>query len=202
VAQLEAQAICNRQVVGSSPTTGSRIMDNKNPNNTSHPWTDGRPKPLHWEGGIVDKPGSGILKEFRAFILRGNVIDLAVAIAVGAAFTVVVQSMVAAFITPMIAAVFGKQDFGKMYFTIHDSRFAYGLFVNALVSFVITATVVFFFVVKPTQHLLTRFGMAPEAPPEKAACPRCHTEIPMEATRCAACTSELGSDWATPTLET
>ena len=144
----------------------------------------------------VSRTPSSILKEFRAFILRGNVVDLAVAIAVGAAFSAVVNSMVAAFITPLIAAIFGKQSFASLYFTVNGSRFVYGLFVNAIISFLITATVVFFFVVKPTQHLLTRFGMAPAAPPEKAACPRCCTEIPVAATRCAACSADLDVDWS------
>jgi len=143
------------------------------------------------------KSNDSILKEFRAFILRGNVVDLAVAVAVGAAFTAVVASMVAAFITPIVGIFLGK-DFSKAHFTVHGSQFAYGLFVNALITFLITATVVFFFVVKPTQALLRRLGMAPAEPPAKAECPACLTEIPIAATRCSSCTTELGRDWVPP----
>jgi large conductance mechanosensitive channel len=137
-----------------------------------------------------------ILLEFRSFVLRGNVVDLAVAIAVGAAFTAVVTSLTAAFITPLIAALFGKADFSSLSFSVNGSKFAYGLFVNAVISFLITAAVLFFFVVKPIGHLLTKLGMTPAAPPTKAACPACLTEIPVEARRCAACTEELGTAWA------
>jgi large conductance mechanosensitive channel len=137
-----------------------------------------------------------ILEEFREFVLRGNVIDLAIAVAVGAAFTAVVTSLVAAFITPIIGAVFGK-DFGHLSFTINGSKFQYGLFINALISFLITATVLFFLVVKPMQHLLKRFGMAPV--PSKAPCPYCLTDIPVKATRCAACTAELQEGWTSAT---
>jgi large conductance mechanosensitive channel len=133
-----------------------------------------------------------IFEEFREFILRGNVIDLAIAVAIGAAFTAVVTSLVAAFITPIIGAIFGK-DFGRLSFTINGSKFQYGLFINALISFLITATVLFFLVVKPMQHLLKRLGMAPV--PSKAPCPYCLTDIPMQATRCAACTAELQEGW-------
>ena len=136
------------------------------------------------------------LKEFRAFILRGNVVDLAVAVAIGAAFTAVVTSLVAAFITPIIGALFGK-DFAHLKFTVNGSVFKYGLFINALLTFVITATVVFFFVVKPLQALLQRLNMAPADPPPMAECPSCLTEIPPASTRCRACTSELGHGWAT-----
>jgi large conductance mechanosensitive channel len=149
-------------------------------------------------GGLVamhKKPGQGIIWEFRAFILRGNVVDLAIAVAIGAAFTAVVSSMVAAFITPLIGALFGK-SFAHLGFTINGSRFQYGLFINAVISFVITGAVLFFLVVKPTQHLLRRLGMAPAEAPEKASCPRCLTEIPVMATRCQACTSELAPNWA------
>ena len=139
----------------------------------------------------------GIIVEFRSFVLRGNVVDLAVAIAIGAAFTAVVASLTAAFITPLIGAIFGsKSTFSHLSFTINHSTFAYGLFINALITFLITAAVLFFFVVKPIGHLLTRLGMAPTTPPEKAACPACLTEIPVAATRCSACTTELEPSWA------
>ena len=135
------------------------------------------------------------LKEFRAFILRGNVVDLAVAVAIGAAFTAVVTSLVAAFITPIIGAVFGK-DFAHLSFTINGSVFTYGLFINALLSLLITATAVFFFVVKPLQALMRRLDLAPADPPPMAACPACLTDIPTASTRCRACTSELEQGWS------
>ena len=193
-----AQAICNRQVVGSIPTTGSISF----PKDASRllglePFLLG----LCWKekcgglSGVNEKEKQSILKEFRAFILRGNVVDLAVAVAIGAAFTAVVTSLVAAFITPIIGALFGK-DFAHLSFTINDSKFQYGLFVNALITFLITATAVFFFVVKPTQHLLRRLGMAPSDAPEKAPCPRCFSDIPVMASRCAACTSKLEKNWS------
>jgi large conductance mechanosensitive channel len=141
------------------------------------------------------KPKQGVSSEFRAFILRGNVVDLAIAVAIGAAFTAVVTSLSAAFITPIIGALFGK-DFAHLSFTINDSKFQYGLFINAVISFLITGTVLFFVVVKPTQHLLRRLGMTPVQAPEKASCPRCLTEIPILATRCQACTSELQPNWS------
>ena len=139
----------------------------------------------------------GVLLEFRGFILRGNVVDLAVAISVGAAFTAVVAALTASFITPLIGALFGKStSFEAMQFTINGSVFAYGRFINALITFFITGAVLFFFVVKPVGHLLIRLGMAPAVPMGKANCPACLTEIPIGATRCAFCTTELGVGWA------
>lgn len=141
------------------------------------------------------------MKEFRNFILRGNVVDLAVAVAVGAAFTAVINQFVKSFITPLIGAIFGHSNHGKnafssLVFSINGSTFSYGDFITAAITFLITATVVFFVVVKPSQALLRRFGMTPAEPPPKASCPECLTEIPVAATRCAACTAELGSSWA------
>ncbi len=138
---------------------------------------------------------SSIIKEFRSFILRGNVVDLAVAVAIGAAFTAMVTALVAAFITPIIGAIFGK-GFTQLAFTVNGSKFQYGLFINAVLTFLITATVVFFFVVKPTQRLLKRFGMVPAEAPTMAECPHCFTEIRAEATRCAACTVGLAPGWS------
>jgi large conductance mechanosensitive channel len=151
------------------------------------------------EGEMAKK--DSIIVEFRSFVLRGNVVDLAVAIAVGAAFTAVVASLTAAFITPLIGAIFGsKKSFDSLSFSINHSKFAYGLFINALISFLITAAVLFFLVVKPIGHLLARLGMTPAAPPTMAPCPSCLTEIPVAATRCAACTTELDPAWA-PVVE-
>ena len=94
------------------------------------------------------------INEFKKFLLRGNVVDLAVAVVIGAAFTAVVTALVKDLITPLIAAIGGKPDFSGLVFTIHNSRFMYGDFLNALISFAIMAAVVFFFVVQPVNHLI------------------------------------------------
>jgi len=109
-----------------------------------------------------------MLKEFREFILRGNVVDLAIAVVIGAAFTAVVAAFVKDIVTPIIAAVGGKPDFSKLTFTINDSTFFYGDFINALISFLIIAAVVFFLVVKPMNAFLA-MRKRDEAPPEPAA---------------------------------
>jgi large conductance mechanosensitive channel len=108
-----------------------------------------------------------MLAEFKAFLMRGNVVDLAVAVVIGAAFGVVVQAFVADIITPIIAAIFGKPDFSDLTFTINDSVFRYGDFLNALISFVSIAAAIFFFVVKPMNVLAARraAGQEPEAEP-------------------------------------
>jgi large conductance mechanosensitive channel len=104
-----------------------------------------------------------MLTEFKEFLLRGNLVDLAVAVVIGTAFAAVVAALVKDIITPVIAAIFGKPDFGTLYFTIHKSRFAYGDFINALITFVSIAAAVFFFVVKPVNYLmeLRRRGQEP-----------------------------------------
>jgi large conductance mechanosensitive channel len=126
--------------------------------------------------------------EFKAFLLRGNLIDTAVGIVIGLAFTAVITALVAGLMTPLIAAIFGKPDFAALTFTINGSVFEYGLFVNALISFVLVAIVLFFVVVKPVNALRARR----ESPdPTTRACPECLSEIPLEAHRCAFCTTEL-----------
>ena len=111
-----------------------------------------------------------MLKEFREFIMRGNVVDLAVAVVIGAAFGAVVTALVADFITPLVAAIGGKHDFSRLTFTINGSTFRYGHFLNAVISFLIIAAVIFFFIVKPLNALLARRKAkeepAPEAPSE------------------------------------
>jgi large conductance mechanosensitive channel len=111
-----------------------------------------------------------MLKEFREFVLRGNVVDLAVAVVVGAAFGAVVAALVADIITPLVAAVFGQSDFGNLQFTIHHSTFRYGDFLNKVIAFLTIAAAVFFLVVKPVNTLLARRKAKevppPEAPPE------------------------------------
>jgi large conductance mechanosensitive channel len=134
-----------------------------------------------------------VLSDFKKFVLRGNVVDLAVAVVLGAAFTAVVTAFVADFITPLIGAIFGKQDFRNLSFTVNHSRFDYGAFINALLSFLIVATVVFFAVVLPLNALLKRLNLQPkdEPEPETRECPECLSDIPVAARRCAFCTSEV-----------
>ncbi len=118
-----------------------------------------------------------MLKEFREFILRGNVVDLAVAVVIGTAFTLVVQSTVQDLLTPLIAAVFGEPDFSALKFTINDSEFTYGNWLNTVFSFLATATVVFFFVVKPLNLFYARRKAEAPDPPAPAEDVRLLTEI-------------------------
>jgi large conductance mechanosensitive channel len=126
----------------------------------------------------------GMLKEFRDFVLRGNVVELAIA---------VVIALVSSFITPLIAAIGGKPDFSALAFTINGSRFTYGVFLNALISFLIIAAVVFFLIVRPLNALMAH--MRTEAPVAEVTrtCPECLSEIPRDARRCAFCTAEVGT---------
>ena len=132
---------------------------------------------------------------FRKFLLRGNLIDLAVAVVVGVAFNAIVQALIKDLITPLIGAITGNHDpkhpttFGSLAFTVHGSRFIYGDFVNALVSFVVIAAVVYFLLVAPTEKLMTlaaRNQAATDRP-----CPECLSQIPVDAKRCKYCTSEV-----------
>jgi large conductance mechanosensitive channel len=128
--------------------------------------------------------------EFKAFLLRGNLVDMAVGIVIGLAFTAVIMAFVADLITPLIAAIFGKPDFGSLSFTINNSVFHYGNFLNELLTFVLVAIVLFFVVVKPVNALRARR----ESPdPTTRTCPECLSEIPLEAHRCAFCTTELSA---------
>jgi large conductance mechanosensitive channel len=132
-----------------------------------------------------------MLKEFRDFVLRGNVVELAIAVVIGAAFGAVVTAFVASFITPLIAAIGGKPDFSTLTFTINGSRFTYGLFFNALLSFLIIAAVIFFFVIRPLNALMARRKPEPAVDLVVRPCPECLSDIPEEARRCAFCTAEL-----------
>jgi len=132
-----------------------------------------------------------IVKEFKQFLLRGNVIDLAVAVVIGTAFGAVVSALVADFITPLIAAIVGENDFSQMSFTLNNSVFSYGHFINALVAFIMIAAVVFFLVVKPINALIARSRKQPPADPTTRKCPECLSEIPIEARRCRFCTVEV-----------
>jgi large conductance mechanosensitive channel len=134
-----------------------------------------------------------MLKEFRQFLLRGNLVDLAVAVVIGTAFSAVVAALVANIITPLIAAIGGEPDFGDLSFTINNSVFAYGAFLNALITFVIVAAVVFFFVVKPVNALLERMQTSGPVDEETRECPACLSQIPYAARRCAYCTEEVGA---------
>ena len=131
------------------------------------------------------------MKDFKQFLLRGNVVDLAVGIVIGAAFGAVVTALVADLITPIIAAIIGKPDFSALTFTIHKSTFKYGDFINVVIAFVAIAVAIFFFVVKPVNAMTQRARKEPPADPTTKKCPECLSEIPIEARRCAFCTSEV-----------
>jgi large conductance mechanosensitive channel len=132
-----------------------------------------------------------MLKDFKQFLLRGNVVDLAVGVVIGLAFGAVVTALVADLITPLIAAIFGKHDFSALTFTINGSKFLYGSFINALVSFVTIAAAVFFLVVRPVNALMARRRTEPPVDETTRQCPECLSEVPVGARRCAFCTTEL-----------
>ncbi len=128
---------------------------------------------------------------FRAFVLRGNVVDLAVGVVIGAAFGTLVSALVKDLITPVIGAIGGTPDFSKLSFTLNGSRFNYGDFINAVIAFLLIAAAVYFFVVLPVNKLMARFKpTAQEATPTKE-CPRCLSAIPQAADRCAFCSVDL-----------
>ena len=129
--------------------------------------------------------------EFKQFLLRGNVIDLAVAFVVGAAFAALVQAAVADLLTPLVAAVFGQPDFSALSFTINGSTFRYGHFLNVLIAFVTISFVVFFFVIKPINRLIELSRRRESPDPSTRKCPECLSEIAIDARRCAFCTSEV-----------
>jgi large conductance mechanosensitive channel len=130
-----------------------------------------------------------MLRGFKAFVLRGNVVDLAIAVVIGVAFGAVITAFVKDLITPLIAALGGKPDFSGLYFTINKSRFLYGDFFDALIAFVIIAAVIYFFVVTPYTALIERSRKEPPADPTTKKCTECLSEIPKDARRCAFCTS-------------
>ena len=130
-----------------------------------------------------------MLKGFKAFLLRGNVVDLAIAVVIGVAFGAVITAFVKDLITPLIAALGGKPDFAALSFTVNHSKFLYGDFFNALIAFVIIAAVIYFFVVVPYTALIERSRKEPPADPTTKRCTECLSEIPKDARRCAFCTS-------------
>jgi large conductance mechanosensitive channel len=129
-----------------------------------------------------------LLRDFKRFLFRGNVVDLAVAIVIGTAFTAVVKALVTDLITPIVAAIFGKPNFAALSFTINGSHFAYGDFLNNVLTFVTIAAAVFFLIVAPINALMSRRA---KEDPDTKQCPECDSAIPVKARRCPACTSQL-----------
>lgn len=128
-----------------------------------------------------------MLKEFKQFLLRGNVVDLAVGVVVGAAFGTIVTALVSDLLTPFISAIAKTPDFSGMFFVINGSKFMYGHFINAFISFILVAASVFFFVVKPMNVLIARSRKEPPADSTTKKCTECLSEIPIEARRCSHC---------------
>jgi large conductance mechanosensitive channel len=133
-----------------------------------------------------------MLKGFREFILRGNVVDLAVGVVIGAAFGAIVTSLTKDLLTPLIAAIFGKPDFSSIAVDVNGSKLMIGNFLNALIAFLLVATAVYFFVVVPVNAFMRRYGFAAPAPAPTRTCPECATPIPLQARRCPHCTSQVG----------
>jgi large conductance mechanosensitive channel len=132
-----------------------------------------------------------MFRGFRDFILRGNVMDLAVAVIIGAAFTAIVTSLTEKIINPLLGAVIGKPNFGYLVAHVHGGEIRYGDFLTAIVNFLLIAGVVYFFLVLPTQYLLKKFNPPLPAPPSTKPCPQCLSEVPLEAKRCKFCTQPL-----------
>jgi large conductance mechanosensitive channel len=131
-----------------------------------------------------------LLTDFKKFLLRGNVVDLAVAVVIGTAFTAVIKAVVADLLTPLIAALFGKPRFENLSFTINASHFSYGDVINNLITFISIAAVVFFLVVAPMTALMARRA---QEDPDTKECPECASAIPLKAKRCPECTSQLAT---------
>lgn len=134
-----------------------------------------------------------MLKGFRDFILRGNVVDLAVAVVIGAAFSGVVNSLVSDIINPLISAIVGKPNFSYLVAQINGGKITYGNFVNAIIQFLIIAAAIYFLVVLPLQSLLKKFNPAKAEPPKTKPCPECLSDIPIAATRCAHCAQPVAA---------
>ena len=133
------------------------------------------------------------MKGFRAFLLRGNVVELATAVVIGVAFGVVITAFVKDLVTPLIAAIGGQPDFSSMSFTINNSKFLYGDFLNALLAFLLIAAVIYFLVIVPYTALMARSKKEPPADPATKKCPECLSEIPIDARRCAFCGEVVGT---------
>jgi large conductance mechanosensitive channel len=130
-----------------------------------------------------------MIAEFKAFAFRGNVIELAVAVILGLAFNRVVQALVDGILMPLIAAVFGQPNFNNLYISVGEAKIRYGLFITAVVEFLLIALALYF-IVRAVNRLLHPEG-APAEPPKTRECPYCFTAIPLVATRCSACTSQV-----------
>ena len=128
-----------------------------------------------------------MLKGFRDFILRGNVVDLAVAVVIGVAFSAIVNALVTDIINPLIAAIVQKPDFSALILTVHGGKIKYGDFLNAVISFLLIAGTVYFFIVLPINALLKKFRPAQASPPTTDPCPECLSDIPLAAKRCSHC---------------
>jgi large conductance mechanosensitive channel len=128
---------------------------------------------------------------FRKFVLRGNVVDLAIAVVIGTALGVVVQALVKDLISPLIGAFGGVPDFSALFFTVNNSRFLIGDFINAVLSFIVIAAVVYYFVILPLNRLVARFSPETPAATPTRECPECLSKIPVKARRCAFCTAEV-----------
>lgn len=129
-----------------------------------------------------------MLKEFKQFLLRGNVVDLAVGVVIGAAFGTVVTALVSDLLTPLIAAIAKVPDFSDLFFTLNGSKFMIGHFINTIISFILVASAIFFFVVKPMNMLIARSRKGVPADPTTKKCKECLSDIPLEARRCSHCT--------------
>jgi large conductance mechanosensitive channel len=129
------------------------------------------------------------MSDFKAFLLRGNLVDTAIGIVIGLAFAAVITAFVGDLITPLIAAIAGKPDFSALSFTINKSHFLYGAFLNAVISFVVIAAVLFYLVIKPVNALMARRKTGPPEAATTRECPECLSEIPVGARRCAFCTA-------------
>lgn len=134
-----------------------------------------------------------MLKGFKQFLLRGNVVDLAVAVVIGVAFGAVVNSFVKDLLTPLIAATVGKPNFSYLVLDLNGAKITYGEFLNALISFLLVAAAVYFFFIVPVNALVSRSKKEPPPDPTLKKCPECLSEVPIDARKCAFCTSVLGS---------
>jgi large conductance mechanosensitive channel protein len=134
------------------------------------------------------QPVPKVLTDFKKFLFRGNVMDLAVAVVVGTAFTAVVKALVTDLLTPLIAAIFGAHNFGALKFRLNGSTFAYGDFINNVITFISVSAAMFFLVVTPINYLMERRA---QEDPDTKQCPECDSAIPVRAKRCPLCTSEL-----------
>ncbi len=135
---------------------------------------------------------------FKKFLLRGNLVDLAVAFVIGAAFAALVTGLVKDLVTPLIGAIGGKADFAGLTFTINKSKFFYGDFLNLLITFLIVSAVIYFLVVVPFSKLLERFKPTPDAPAPVQDCPHCMSSVPQAATVCAFCTRDIAAPMGAP----